>query len=261
MAGNLTVAEEARRLHRPGSKIIARLKNLGIPVDAPDDEVEPDEITALLIGRRPPPRIPVEILDEEVWERLDESLFPTVDANAEPPFVPPLEMPQPQYTGNVAPATLSDADGELLLGLREFLVRNRHGATDEVFVVHGHDDIRHRVANFINELGLRAVMLDARPNRGRTIIEKLEDHANTSFAVVLLTADDEGRKRNTGDYQPRARQNVILELGYFLARLGRHRVCALHSPGVELPSDIHGVLYVELDPAGAWRYPLYSEMM
>src|SRR5207248_6929906 len=136
-------------------------------------------------------------------------------------------------TSSVAPALvptkLTSSDNELMLAaLRELIARNRTQTTDEVFVVHGHDEVRHTVSELITGAGLQPVMLDGRPNRGRTIIEKLEDHANTSFAVVLLTPDDEGRKKGSRRLRPRARQNVILELGYFLARLGRQRVCALY---------------------------------
>jgi predicted nucleotide-binding protein len=144
--------------------------------------------------------------------------------------------------------------------LRQFLRSQRKKSPSDVFVVHGHDAVKHSVSHFISLLGLRPVMLDDRPNRGRTIIEKLEDHSNASFAVILLTPDDVGAKRDMATYAPRARQNVILELGYFLAKLGRERVCALYVPGVELPSDVHGLLYVELDTAGGWKYQLQKEL-
>jgi len=58
----------------------------------------------------------------------------------------------------------------------------------------------------------------------------------------------------------RARQNVILELGYFMGKLGRRRVAALYSPDVELPSDIHGLGYIAVDPAGAWTFRLSTEL-
>ena len=58
------------------------------------------------------------------------------------------------------------------------------------------------------------------------------------------------------ELNPRARQNVILELGYFIGKLGRGRVCALHMEGVEIPSDIHGVLYVPYDQGNGWRLKL-----
>ncbi len=80
-----------------------------------------------------------------------------------------------------------------------------------------------------------------------------------AFAVVLLTPDDMGGSR-LGGQGPRARQNVILELGYFIGKLGRSRVCALHVGGVELPSDIHGVLYLPADATEKWKIDLAREI-
>jgi predicted nucleotide-binding protein len=140
-----------------------------------------------------------------------------------------------------------------------------------VFVVHGHDTgAKEAVAGFLRKLGLTPVILHEQANQGRTIMEKFEKHAQTGFAVVLLTPDDVGAAKFPADttaaevvrgLKPRARQNVILELGYFLALLGRGHVCALCSPGVEIPSDFMGVLYVPFDPNGEdWRYKLAREM-
>ena len=84
----------------------------------------------------------------------------------------------------------------------------------------------------------------------------------SKIAVVLLTADDEGKPRGSAEeLKLRARQNVVLELGYFLGRLGRARVCALYERGVEIPSDYSGVLFVELDSAGRWRFDLVQELL
>lgn len=132
----------------------------------------------------------------------------------------------------------------------------------DIFLVHGHDEAsKEAVSRFIEKLGFKAVVLHEQPNAGRTIIEKFEDYSNVGFAVVLLTPDDIGAARDKAtEGKPRARQNVILELGYFIAKLGRERVCALHKEEVELPSDIYGLLYVPLDTAGAWRLSLAKEM-
>lgn len=131
-----------------------------------------------------------------------------------------------------------------------------------VFIVHGHDnEAKQSVARCLERLGLQAIILHEQPNRGRTIIEKFEDYAEVSFAVVLLTPDDVGAAVEDADHlQPRARQNVILELGYFAGRLGRDRVCALHKGGVEIPSDFSGVLWVEMDVGGAWQFRLAREI-
>jgi hypothetical protein len=107
-----------------------------------------------------------------------------------------------------------------------------------VFLVHGRDDgAKEATARFLERLGITAVILHEQPNLGKTLIEKLEHYGNVPFAVVLLTPDDEGRTQGASTLNPRARQNVVLELGYFVGLLGRKRVCALYRGGVELPSD------------------------
>lgn len=132
----------------------------------------------------------------------------------------------------------------------------------DVFVVHGHDEgARETVARFVTQLGLNPIILHEQPNKGRTVIEKFEGHAGVAFAVVLLTADDVGASSaNRNDLRRRARQNVVLELGFFCGSLGRARVCALRKGDVEIPSDYLGVLYIDLDDKGAWRMALAKEM-
>jgi len=131
-----------------------------------------------------------------------------------------------------------------------------------VFVVHGHDEqAKLSTARFLEKLQLEPIVLSEKPNEGRTIIEKFEHHADASYAVVLLTPDDVASPAaDPGALRPRARQNVILELGYFIGRLGRARVCALYKDGVELPSDLHGVLYVQMDAGDGWMLKLAKEM-
>ena len=131
-----------------------------------------------------------------------------------------------------------------------------------VFVIHGHDEAaRETVARFLEKLGLEPIILHEQANRGRTIIEKFEDHADVAFTVVLLTPDDMGgRKDGQSELKPRARQNVILELGFFIGKLGRQRVCPLVKGDVETPSDYDGVVYTRLDDAGAWKMKLVQEL-
>jgi len=98
-------------------------------------------------------------------------------------------------------------------------------------------------------------------NKGRTIIEKFEDHSNVGYAVVLLTPDDLGATKDKKDeLKPRARQNVIFELGYFIGKLGRKRVCVLHMENVEIPSDYKGILYLKMDKDDAWTHKLAREI-
>lgn len=132
---------------------------------------------------------------------------------------------------------------------------------NRVFIVHGHDEApRETVARFISGIGLDPVILHEQANRGMTIPEKLIANGNVGFAVVLLTPDDVGRAKSETDDNPRARQNVILELGYFVGRLGRERVCALLKDKVEIPSDYMGVVYTPFDAGGGWRQQLAKEL-
>lgn len=130
-----------------------------------------------------------------------------------------------------------------------------------VFLVHGHDmAARESVARFLERLGLATIILDEQPGSGRTIVEQLEEYSDVNFAVVLLTGDDLGRSKDDGSLQARARQNVIFELGYFLARLGRDRVCCLFDTGVEIPTDYSAVIYIVRDAGGAWKTRLAKEI-
>ena len=134
--------------------------------------------------------------------------------------------------------------------------------TRRVFVVHGRDEsAKEAVARFLTKLDLEPIILHEQPNQGRTVIEKFEGSADVDFAVVLLTPDDVGHLRDgSAEPKPRARQNVIFELGYFVGRLGRSRVCALHKGGVEILSDYDGVLYVSMDDPQGWRLLLAREI-
>lgn len=142
------------------------------------------------------------------------------------------------------------------------VARHPQPNSNHVFVVHGHNSgIKESVARFLEKLDLEPIILHEKPNAGRTIIEKFSDYSNVHFAVVLLTGDDEGKSKGTDDpLQRRARQNVVLELGYFLGKLGRSRVCALYENGVDIPSDYQGVLFVLLDPHEKWRFDLVREL-
>jgi predicted nucleotide-binding protein len=133
---------------------------------------------------------------------------------------------------------------------------------NDVFVVHGHDEAaKQMVARFLDKLDFHAVILHELPDRGRTIIEKFEDYSDVGYAIVLLSADDIGASRDEpDDLQPRPRQNVVFELGFFVGKLGRDRVCVLYKEGVEILSDYQGVIYQPMDEGGAWRLEVAKEM-
>jgi predicted nucleotide-binding protein len=130
-----------------------------------------------------------------------------------------------------------------------------------VFIVHGRNEAaKQEVARFIRAVtGRDPTILHEQPHQGRTIIEKFEEAAGEiGFAVVLLTADDEGGLRGSGELHPRARQNVVFELGFFIGQLGRSRVAVLYEEKVETPTDISGVLWTSL--AGEWKLGLAREL-
>ncbi len=121
------------------------------------------------------------------------------------------------------------------------------------FIVHGHDEVaKLALKNYLqNALGFpEPVILHEQPSGGRTIIEKLEHYGSRCDLVfVLLTPDDPPAVGSaTNDEKRRARQNVIFEMGYFLGALGREsgRVFLLHKGPLELPSDLAGIIYIDI---------------
>jgi predicted nucleotide-binding protein len=134
--------------------------------------------------------------------------------------------------------------------------------TKAAFVVHGRDHgTKEAVARFLEKLEIQPIILHEQADRGRTIVEKFEKHASqVGYAVVILTGDDVAHPKDNPDQtELRARQNVVLELGYFIGALGRTHTFALVEKDVSLPSDIHGVLYIKLEDAN-WRMLLAKEL-
>ena len=129
--------------------------------------------------------------------------------------------------------------------------------TKNIFIVHGHDDkAKLEVTRTIEKLELNPIILHEQANGGKTIIEKFEANSSEAgFAIVILTCDDK-----VGDEKFRARQNVVFEMGYFIGKLGRENVALLYENGVELPSDINGLVYLILDEGGRWKFSLVKEL-
>ena len=120
-------------------------------------------------------------------------------------------------------------------------------AERRVFVVYGHDtDARDDLELILRRVQVNPIILQNIPGVGDTLIEKLEALTDADFACVLLTPDDIGAAKATpDDLRPRARQNVVLELGMVLSRLGRRRVAILvKGEALEKPSDIDGLIYI-----------------
>lgn len=132
----------------------------------------------------------------------------------------------------------------------------------KVFVVHGHNgQTKEKVARTLETLGLTPVILHEQPDGGKTIIEKFEKNGTSAgYAIILLTFDDEGKAKDETNLKKRARQNVVFEMGYFIASLGRHNVFLLVDEGIEVPSDIAGVVYTKLDADNAWQIKLVKEL-
>ena len=139
---------------------------------------------------------------------------------------------------------------------------NKQSVSDRIFVIHGRDnEAKQTVARFLEKIDLKPVILHEQPDKGRTIIEKFEEHAQVWFAIALLTPDDVGALRgDESNLKPRSRQNVIFEFGYFIGKIGRKRVCALVQGDLEKPSDYDGVLYIPLDDSGGWKMGLITEL-
>jgi predicted nucleotide-binding protein len=124
--------------------------------------------------------------------------------------------------------------------------------TAKIFVVHGHDrDARDQLELILLRLGLQPFILQNSDGGGATIIEALEQHIyrESGFGIILLTPDDYGygKDLSDADRKPRARQNVILEMGMVMAALGRSRMAILQKGTLERPSDTDGILRIEFN--------------
>jgi len=148
-------------------------------------------------------------------------------------------------------------------GIFEKREKPKQPPSQNIFIVHGRDDKpKLELARMLENLRFKAIILSEQADKGRTIIEKLEQETiDVGYVFVILTPDDFGGSmkelakaseeyQESGDvkdiekvFKQRARQNVILELGYFAGKIGRKRVCCLYQGDIELPSDIHGVLF------------------
>lgn len=132
---------------------------------------------------------------------------------------------------------------------------------NSVFVVHGHDnEARLKIELFLKGLGLNPVILFKKSDEGDTIIEKFEKHSNVGFAIVLYTYCDDGKDKNEEKNHKRARQNVVFEHGYMIAKLGRSRVCALRKGEIELPGDYQGVIFKNMDDNDGWQLEIAREL-
>lgn len=144
-------------------------------------------------------------------------------------------------------------------GVKEEAVEEGMKNVKQVFVVYGHDKLmKLEVEAFLkDDLNLDVIALDEKPNQNMTIIEKFEHYSkDAGFAVILMSPDD--TLEVDGQIYKQARQNVVLEMGYFMAKLGRANVAVLLKGDVEKPSDISGILHLPF--SGNWKYELHREL-
>ena len=128
----------------------------------------------------------------------------------------------------------------------------------KVFIVHGHDgELKESVARIVDKQDIHPIILSEQANTGLTIIEKFEKNSDVGCAICLFTADDLGRSKSESSDKPRARQNVVFEAGYFIGKLGRERIIILSDSGIEIPSDLAGVVYTNTKN---WRIELLKEL-
>jgi hypothetical protein len=172
-------------------------------------------------------------------------------------FTPALDMLEfGPSTQPIAPLDINGSSAPI----PEPVARNKR----KVFIVHGMDnEAKLEITRFIENLGLVAIILHEQASSGMTIIEKIEHYSNDAdFALILYTPCDLGRGVHQPNVRPknRARQNVVFEHGYLMAKLGRENVCSLVKGEIETPNDISGVVYVSLDKAGAWKIEVIKEL-
>ncbi len=128
----------------------------------------------------------------------------------------------------------------------------------KAFIVHGHNgEMKEAVARLIERQGIKAIILHEQANKGKTIIEKFEQHSDVGSAICLFTADDLGRAKSESNDSKRARQNVVFEAGYFIGKLGRNNVVIIADPAVEIPSDMQGIVYTD---SANWKFSVLQEL-
>lgn len=169
------------------------------------------------------------------------------------------------YTTDITKKVLSEAADEIASSQKEIIeesIKNTTESLNSVFIVHGRDDLaKTEVARFIEQLGVTAIILHEQKNSGKTIIEKIEEHSDVGYGIVLYTPCDHGSLITEEQLNPRARQNVVFEHGYLIGKLGRNKVAALVKNDVEFPGDLSGLVYIDFDKAGGWKLSIAKELL
>ena len=162
----------------------------------------------------------------------------------------------------------TEAASQSMLGKSAQPLVDHSASKNKVFIVHGHSHGMLRdVEAFVRKIGIEPVVLIDEPNKGQTVIEKFERNADVAFAIVLFSPDDLGRAvtDSPGSEKHRPRQNVVLELGFFIGKLGRNNTVLIvdetKSVEWENPSDYAGVIPIHYSSGlSAWHLDLMKEL-
>tara|TARA_R110000764_G_scaffold14092_2_gene40440 strand:- start:286 stop:1116 length:831 start_codon:yes stop_codon:yes gene_type:complete len=226
----------------------------GMPIVINGKTVQPDDLERIKISES---------------ERTIESFIPQIRAEHQNSSVAIIGGPSYTHQAIGRAKDVTDDFIEGAVGYKKALVKSQstdqkmvRSQSNRVFIVHGHDEsAQNKAARFVEKLGFEAIILHEKASSGRTIIEKIEHYSDVGFAIVLYTPDDVGNvKSEAENLNVRARQNVVFEHGYLIGRLGRENVSALVDGKLELPNDISGVVYINLDEGSAWQLQLAKEM-
>lgn len=226
----------------------------GMPIVINGKTIQPDDLERIRISKS---------------ERTIESFIPQIKAEDRASSVTFLGGPTYKHRAIEMANDVTDDFIEGAIGYKKALTATSNKVSEgkkspptQVFIVHGHDEAaQNKAARFVERLGFEAIILHEKASSGRTIIEKIEHYSDVGFAIILYTPDDVGNAKSKAEnLNVRARQNVVFEHGYLIGKLGRRNVAALVLGQLELPNDISGVVYVNLDEASAWQLQLAKEM-
>lgn len=227
---------------------------LGMPIVINGKTVQPNDLERIKIS---------------MSERKIESFIPQIKAEDRASSVTIIGGPSYTYQAIGRATDVTDDFIEGAIGYKKLLEKTKNYISKSedsepygVFIVHGHDETaQNKVARFVEKLGFEAIILHEKASSGRTIIEKIEHYSDVEFAIVLYTPDDVGNvKSEPENLNVRARQNVVFEHGYLIGKLGRQNVSALVDGKLELPNDVSGVVYINLDEGSTWQLQLAKEM-
>lgn len=226
----------------------------GLPIVINGKTVQPNDLERIRISKS---------------DKTIESFIPQIKAEDQASSVGFIGGPSYTYQAIGRATDVTDDFIEGAIGYKKALAKTKSNTEKfkeseltRVFIVHGHDEsAQNKAARFVEKLGFEAIILHEKASSGRTIIEKIEHYSDVGFAIILYTPDDVGNVKSEPDnLNVRARQNVVFEHGYLIGRLGRQNVSALVDGKLELPNDISGVVYINLDEGSAWQLQLAKEM-